>query len=159
MGIKWWRWVLLSLGCMLIIGGIAYGVTSKQFVVPVIEEQPDFSYDEVLAIVKNYLAKYKIANYSLVSSQNLTGHYVGKSKWSGTGKGILSAESISYEWEYPPKKGETLEELRRRLYGEPEPPSEPQTPTLVPRTHTDFLQISIEWNFYEKSQTVEILWK
>ncbi len=30
MGIKWWYWVLLGLGCVMLIGGIVYGVISGQ---------------------------------------------------------------------------------------------------------------------------------
>ncbi len=31
MGIKWWYWVLLGLGCALLIGGVVYGIVSGQF--------------------------------------------------------------------------------------------------------------------------------
>lgn len=31
MGVKWWYWVLLGLGFVLLVGGVVYGFVSGQF--------------------------------------------------------------------------------------------------------------------------------
>jgi hypothetical protein len=30
MGVKWWQWLLLILGCIMLIGGLVYGFMSGQ---------------------------------------------------------------------------------------------------------------------------------
>ena len=30
MGVKWWYWALLGLGCVMLIGGLVYGFISGQ---------------------------------------------------------------------------------------------------------------------------------
>ncbi len=117
---KWWHWVLLGLGFVMFLSGLGYVVveytnsTFRPFTsISEFFDKPEFTYDEVVALVKRDLLDHPT---TVISSSDFTGSYVGHGKWSGTCRGQYGGGS-------------------------------------------DWLSatVSIEWNFYEKSQTTEIV--
>jgi hypothetical protein len=130
---KWWLWFILAIGCLLIIVGVVALILSSK---PEVKADiPQFSYDEVVAIVKQDLLKREVNSYKVIASYNYSGQYLGHGKWSGSctilTEGIIEFPSESREGDI-------------------------KVPQLLgPGEHYAINDTRL-WNFYEKSQTVEL---
>jgi len=124
---KWWLWFILAIGCLLIIVGVvALILPSKP---EVKADIPQFSYDEVVAIVKQDLLKREVGSYKIVNSYNYSGEYLGHGKWSGS---CIIVPSVT---QAPPIL---------------------IVPQIEPYSAPPIVIITRQWSFYEKSQTVDL---
>ena len=71
---KWWYWLLLSLGSVMIIGGIL------SIIQPWVDK-PEFTSDEVIAIVKFHLTENNLLRAT--ESADFMALYGGNGKWGG----------------------------------------------------------------------------
>ena len=105
---------------LLLLIPIVVGCASQAIIQ---EDIPQFTSDEVMAIVKRDLLEQQFQSTPIIDSSISGAVYKGQGKWSGRGEirfGIGKAEEL----------------LGRHKYS--------------------YLKANITWNFYEKSQTVEI---
>jgi hypothetical protein len=128
---KWWVWFILAIGCLLIIVGVvALILPSKP---EVKADIPQFSYDEVVAIVKQDLLKREVSSYKVVVSYNYSDKYLGHGKWSGSC--TIRTEGVL---EFTQEQGDI------------------KIPQLLgPGEHYAVITTR-QWSFYEKSQTVDL---
>jgi len=108
------------------------------------EDQAEFGKDEVRAIVKRDLQEQEIDGRRILSVSDFTGSYIEQGKWSGTCK-VTCETPLEPPTRSPQTKMETFEEELRRIM------------TLGDSGDSRSMQRNIRWNFYEKSQTVEIV--
>lgn len=123
---KWYVWLMAVAGVVLIAGGLLY--------IFVLQDNPEYTKDEVLAIVKNEVNDWAYSKDRSISSLFCYGNYIAEGKWSGSGNVKGSYSYIS-----------TIKSL---ITG-----GETQT------TLTASYSKGFRWNFYEKSGTVEINWE
>lgn len=129
---KWWYWTILGFACVLVVGG------SLQLASPR-ADTPEFSEEEVVAIVKSNLLKHGYGGRTVISVSIDGASYVKEGKWSG----ICAVE---YERERRSSGSIRLARGRDGLVEGPIPEGGTTTRPTV----------SIRWHFFEKSRTVEV---
>ena len=120
MKIKWWHWVLLGLGCSIIIGG------SIALILRI--DNPQYTVDEVCALVWTRLPAELQGGYSKVQFSSVTrkATYQGDGKWlfevSGSDMrsfiehGEESRVSASFHTEYQSRWVNKIYELKLKAY-------------------------------------------
>ncbi len=94
MKIKWWHWVLLGLGCSMIIGGVIWWST------PLWQDKPSLDRDEVVSIVERDL----IARGRLSTIEDSVAWYLGKGLWWGYSTGYTTeSQHWIVEWAFNEK--------------------------------------------------------
>jgi len=156
---KWWHLVLILTGCFLVLGGLYYALYTGQLnlakdtppIDKVAIDEPEFSNDEVLAIVKREVELRPFLGDQVFSSEEYAGQYLGAGKWSGTAT-VRQSENVTVPFRY---EMYTSSEMNKA-------PSEriPFFSEWEEREEVRYTVYKIVWNFYEKSRTVEISeWK
>ena len=135
--VRWWMWLTLGTGILLLTGGIVYANSTFSWH---LTDRPQYSEEEVDAIVKQYYIQYDFRSLDVIDTNISECAYAGNGIWQGILTFFIRDDTWDYwtrelSWKYFEKSGTVSCELNETNTALPgEVITTPITATNLPTT-------------------------